>query len=459
VSAQGGKLPKPGALPRDAVSILKLAARSMFDLFSRMSQRMMLVDRSGRVAWINESYKKFLPALGFEKAVDFVGRPVEEVVPNTLMRRVRESGKPILVDLLTNKAGTFVVSRIPLRDESEEVIGVLGMVLFDHPETTLQPLIAKFAKLQHELDAARKELAARRRPKYNVASFIGSSPAALEAKRQARRAAQAESNVLLLGEAGTAKELLAHAIHAASARADKPFIGVNLAAVPETLLEAKFFGVAPGAYTGAERKGRDGKFKLVDGGTPARPARRARGALDRNFHGGCARHAPRGGNARGKGPQAGSERHRPAPRRGGGEAHPRLCGQPAAVRARERAGAVLSHRVQALWMAVRQSMAAARGDLAAAHARGQAHAALRSEDGPPVRDHPHDYDLWGAYDRIDVPTLCLRDEASDLLLRETADEMRTRGARAVVVTIPNCGHAPALNVPEQLDLVERLLAG
>jgi hypothetical protein len=73
--------------------------------------------------------------------------------------------------------------------------------------------------------------------------------------------------VLLLGETGTGKELLAHAIHAASRRAARPFVGVNIAAVPETLLEAEFFGVAPGAYTGADRKGRDGKFKLADGGT------------------------------------------------------------------------------------------------------------------------------------------------------------------------------------------------
>ena len=171
------------------------------------------------------------------------------------------------MDLLTNKAGTFVVSRIPLRDESGEVIGAVGMVLFDHPETTLQPLIAKFARLQQDLDEARRELAAQRRTKYTFASFIGSSPAALEVKRQARRAAQTDSTVLLLGETGTGKELLAHAIHAASTRAARPFIGVNLAAVPGTLLEAEFFGVAPGAYTGAERKGRDGKFKLADQGT------------------------------------------------------------------------------------------------------------------------------------------------------------------------------------------------
>jgi transcriptional regulator with PAS, ATPase and Fis domain len=73
--------------------------------------------------------------------------------------------------------------------------------------------------------------------------------------------------VLLLGETGTGKELLAHAIHAASSRASGPLISINIAAVPDTLLEAEFFGVAPGAFTGADKKGRDGKFKLADGGT------------------------------------------------------------------------------------------------------------------------------------------------------------------------------------------------
>jgi pimeloyl-ACP methyl ester carboxylesterase len=73
--------------------------------------------------------------------------------------------------------------------------------------------------------------------------------------------------------------------------------------------------------------------------------------------------------------------------------------------------------------------------------------------------HPHDYDQWEAYDRIDVPTLCLRGQTSDLLLAETAEAMRIRGPRASVVTIPGCGHAPALNVPDQLVLVARFLDG
>lgn len=73
--------------------------------------------------------------------------------------------------------------------------------------------------------------------------------------------------------------------------------------------------------------------------------------------------------------------------------------------------------------------------------------------------HPRDYDQWEAYDAVEAPTLCLRGESSDLLLADTAEAMRRRGPRAVVVTIPGCGHAPALNVPDQLNLVERFLAG
>jgi pimeloyl-ACP methyl ester carboxylesterase len=74
-------------------------------------------------------------------------------------------------------------------------------------------------------------------------------------------------------------------------------------------------------------------------------------------------------------------------------------------------------------------------------------------------EHPRDYDQWEAWDAIEAPTLCLRGEASDLLLPEVAEEMRSRGPRAVVVTIPGCGHAPALNVPDQFALVERFLNG
>jgi transcriptional regulator with PAS, ATPase and Fis domain len=259
-----------GSHDLDAPRVLSLAAQSLFDVFSHTAMGTLMVDRAHRIVWIDDGYRRFLPALGHAEC-DFIGRRVEEVVPNTLMGHVIDSGQPILLDLLTNQAGSFLVSRLPLRNASGVVIGAVGFVLLDHPETTMQPLMTKFAALQAELTQAREQLAAQaaeqRRPRYTIASFIGSSPAAMEVKRQARRVAPTDSTVLLLGETGTGKELLAHGIHRASQRAARPFVSVNIAAVPDGLLEAEFFGVAPGAYTGAERKGRDGKFKVADGGT------------------------------------------------------------------------------------------------------------------------------------------------------------------------------------------------
>ena len=72
--------------------------------------------------------------------------------------------------------------------------------------------------------------------------------------------------------------------------------------------------------------------------------------------------------------------------------------------------------------------------------------------------HPRDYEQWDQWDAITVPTLCLRGERSDLLLAEVAEEMKRRGPKATVATISGCGHAPALNVPDQLNLVARFLA-
>ena len=255
-------------LPKERESILELASRSLLRLFSGVSEGMFLLDHTGRIVWIDEGYTRFLPALGFSSPAQFIGRMVEDVVPNTQMRQVLETGKPVLIDLLTNRAGTFVVSRIPLHSEEDDsLIGAIGIILYNNPEASLQPLIQKFGRLQKDLAEARRELARQRRTRFTLANFVGGTPQAVEVKRQARRASQSTSPVLLLGETGTGKELLAQGIHAASPRADGPMVSVNIAAVPDALLEAEFFGVTPGAYTGADRRAREGKFKLADGGT------------------------------------------------------------------------------------------------------------------------------------------------------------------------------------------------
>ncbi|MEH6559801.1 MAG: sigma 54-interacting transcriptional regulator, partial [Marinobacter sp.] len=143
----------------------------------------------------------------------------------------------------------------------------VASVLYDDLQP-LTPLVSKYRRLHQDLAAARKALAKKARStRYSLGDFVGASPGALEVKRRARLAAGREMAVLLLGETGTGKEVLAQAIHSVSSRAEKPFVGVNVAAIPDNLLEAEFFGVAPGAYTGADRKLREGKFQLANGGT------------------------------------------------------------------------------------------------------------------------------------------------------------------------------------------------
>lgn len=97
--------------------------------------------------------------------------------------------------------------------------------------------------------------------------IIGDSPKMLRLKEKALKVAPGSSNILITGESGTGKELLARAIHYSSPRCDKPFIALNCAAMPETLIESELFGFEEGAFTGAARGGRPGKFQLAHGGT------------------------------------------------------------------------------------------------------------------------------------------------------------------------------------------------
>src|SRR5688572_477580 len=252
-----------GALSADPSAIHDRAVRSLFQMLETVCEGCVVVDRGARVVWISD---KYLALLGLESAAQALGKPIEDIIPTSLMRHVVETGTPILLDMMDFKGQSFVVTRLPLHDDEGQVTGAVGFVLYDRAQY-LKPLVSKFEKLQAELKAAQRALAEQRRPKYTLSSFVGSSAACREVKRQARRAAQLDTTVLLQGETGTGKELLAHAIHAVSARAERPFVGVNLAAIPESLLEAELFGVVPGAFTGAERRGRDGKLKLADAGS------------------------------------------------------------------------------------------------------------------------------------------------------------------------------------------------
>ncbi len=172
-----------------------------------------------------------------------------------------------MMDLMTSSAGAFLVSRMPLRDAKGRITGAMGVVWLTDPLGSLRPLMSKFMELNRELIARHGPSKRTRRVQYTLADYLGESPVVQEMKKKVLRCAQSTSAVLLLGETGVGKELVAQGLHDASPRRDGPFVAINVAAIPETLLEAELFGVAPGAYTGADKQGRVGKIELANQGT------------------------------------------------------------------------------------------------------------------------------------------------------------------------------------------------
>jgi transcriptional regulator with PAS, ATPase and Fis domain len=239
------------------------AAMGVFGLLREYFEGAIMVDAQTRISWIDGRYRRLL---GLPDDLDPIGLPVEDILPNSMLRKVVETGRPILLDIMRISERQLVVCRIPLKDEEGVVQGAIGFVFYDNVDY-LAPILKKVETLQKQLSRAQAALSRERQTKYSLSNFVGVSDKVTELKSQIRRFALRDGPALLLGETGTGKELLAHAIHQASDRAEGPFVAVNMAAIPEALLESEFFGVAPGAFTGADKKERKGKFELAHGGT------------------------------------------------------------------------------------------------------------------------------------------------------------------------------------------------
>ncbi len=245
----------------DTTDLTEQVKEGLFAHFVDLCDGTIIVDHEARIVWISNRYLHLID----KTRAEVMGKATEEVLPNSLMRQVMETGQPIMLDIMDYGTASYVVTRLPLRDKTKKIVGAIGFVLCDNTEQ-LTPIVSRYNRMRQDLSEAQNKLV-QREAKYTLSSFVGKSASCLEIKQRAMTAARTDSPVLLLGETGTGKEVLAQAIHQLSPRGHKPFVAINVAAIPETLLEAEFFGVSPGAYTGADRKGRVGKFVLAQGGT------------------------------------------------------------------------------------------------------------------------------------------------------------------------------------------------
>lgn len=231
----------------------------MKDIVDHANQGMVLVDKDGRI--IKWNYEKLLG----KKEEQVLGKPIEDVIENTRLHIVVKTGKKELCDVQRIQGHDMLASRTPIIKDGK-IIGAVGTVLFKDVKE-LKSLAQKLELLEDAVDKYKGEIRRMHIARYSFENIISKNKRMERLKEIAMRSAESNSTVLIQGESGTGKEYFAHAIHKASNRKFGAFISINCAAIPKELLESELFGYEEGAFTGAKKEGRIGKFELANGGT------------------------------------------------------------------------------------------------------------------------------------------------------------------------------------------------
>ena len=251
--------------PTDAVFEFAAAVDFCWDILNHLVtdpfDAMTVVNADARIAFISPVHEAFF-GLGRGEAID---RPVQMVIENTQLDRVLTTGKAEIGEIQRVRGLDRIVSRVPIR-RGETVVGAVGRVMFKGPKQ-VEALSRRVNALEREVAFYRREAAALRQRDSDLADIIGESPAVVRLRSDIARVAPLDVPVLVRGESGTGKELVAHALHRLSPRRVGALVAVNAAALPAALVESELFGYAPGAFTGADRKGRKGRFEQAEGGT------------------------------------------------------------------------------------------------------------------------------------------------------------------------------------------------
>lgn len=214
-----------------------------------VSDSIIVIDERGMVNHLNPSARKIVDDW-------LVGKSIQAYSPEHILRALYGNGRECDYEYVTAKNEMYIVSRKRIRSgkgEEEEI------VIFFQPAKN----IVRAEK------SIRKKFSAHQgfHAKYLLQNIIGNSDSIRQTLKEAARFARSDATVLIFGESGTGKELLAHGIHMESNRSSGPFVPVNCASIPKTLVESELFGYEEGAFTGAQKGGKPGLFELADNGT------------------------------------------------------------------------------------------------------------------------------------------------------------------------------------------------
>jgi len=217
-------------------------------LIDSMRQGIIAIDYNGIVTHINHSAINILAI----KADQTIGSKIENIFAEFKINELRKMTEPYLEKDVFYKTPEHVLHFISTTTAVKDGTMVDGFVISFRGISDIRKLAG------HVIREERK---------YSLDGILGASTSMIELKQKMRLVASTDSTILITGESGTGKELFARAIHQESLRKDAAFIAINCGAIPDNLLESELFGYDEGAFTGARRSGKPGKFEMANGGT------------------------------------------------------------------------------------------------------------------------------------------------------------------------------------------------
>lgn len=232
---------------------------ALLTVMDAFNEWFVVINEKGIITSISEDYKEFL---GCDNPI---GKKVEDIIENTKMGKVLKTGIADIGGIQEIKGNKMIAMRVPIKKDGK-VISAVGKVVFKDI-SDFHALSKKLLDLEKEVEFYKSKIAENKTAKYSVENIIGHSNKIRKVKDLIGKVANTNSNVLINGESGTGKEMIAHSIHNSSKRYLAPFIKINCASIPAELLESELFGYEEGAFTGAKKGGKKGKFELANGGS------------------------------------------------------------------------------------------------------------------------------------------------------------------------------------------------
>ncbi len=242
---------------------LTALARELDAIIDSSSDGLFVCDGKANVIRMNPASEK----IHKRDSAEIVGRNMRQLIEDGFIDRsaaleTSQSGQPFT--LLQNKDGRKLMSiSTPVFNDSGELERI---VVSERDITEIDRLHREIEEQGAKADEFRHQILERQQAELESRRVIARSPAMVRALGQAIKVSNADSSVLILGESGVGKGLIADLIHQHSGRRSRPLIKINCGAIPESLIEAELFGYEKGAFTGAQDKGKPGHFELADGG-------------------------------------------------------------------------------------------------------------------------------------------------------------------------------------------------